>query len=300
MNTARRSTRCLFVRNRIAVSCFVAFVLAVPNARFAYGQDSYYTVDPIFHPAPDAGPRGKDWHVQNFGPVGIGINLTKPAFTMVIHNVEAGSPAAATGKLQKGQVIESINGVVLKDRDPRMILGDIITAAEAKDGVISLKIKDLGDVVVQIPVMGSYSPTWPLNCPKSDKIVRKLADYLATQEKPTWGSALFMLSTGEEKDLAVVRKWLSGSESIGDYPWHAGYLGIAYCEYYLRTGDQSVLPAIKKMADRLTATMYNGGWSGRGDGSSFTLLDGYGPDACSRGSCHHVSAARQDVWCGCG
>ena len=229
MNIPQSLTRQPFAWNRILIPCLATVILATLFARNAHAADSYYTVPPIFHPAPDAGPRGRDWHVQNFGPVGIGINLTKPAFTMVINHVEAGSPAAATGKLQKGQIIENINGVVLKDRDPRMILGDIITAAEAKDGIINLKIRDLGDVVVQIPVMGSYSPTWPLNCPKSDKIVRKLADYLATQEKPTWGSALFMLSTGEEKDLDVVRKWLSGSESIGDYPWHAGYLGIAYC-----------------------------------------------------------------------
>jgi len=238
-----------------------------------YAADPYYTVKPLFLPAPDV---AKDWPIPNFGPVGVGITLKKPAFTMEISNVEAGSPAAATGQLKKGQVIESINGLVLKDRDPRMILGDIITEAEAKDGVIRLAIKGLGDVVVKSPVMGAYSPSWPLNCPKSDKIVRKLADLLATQEKPTWGSALFLLSTGEEKDLAVVRKWFSGSESIGSLVWHAGYLGIAYCEYYLRTGDESVLPAIRKMGDHLKEMMYNGGWSGRGDGASFTYSTGTG------------------------
>jgi hypothetical protein len=33
---------------------------------------------------------------------------------------------------------------------------------------------------VKIPVLGAYSKTWPLDCPKSDKIVRNLADYIAS------------------------------------------------------------------------------------------------------------------------
>jgi hypothetical protein len=105
--------------------------------------------------------------VKNFGPVGIGITF-KPAEAQLRDDHQQrgeGLPAAATGKLKKGQVIQSINGTVLKDKDPRIILGDLITEAEAKDGKIALDIKDLGAVVVTIPVMGEYSKTWPLNCP---------------------------------------------------------------------------------------------------------------------------------------
>ncbi len=254
-----------------AAGCAMAAVFSTTAA-----ADGYYTEPPTFRPAPGLEQRGRDWPVQNFGPVGIGITIQVPSFTMVIRNVERGSPAAETGKLERGQVIESINGVVLRDRDPRKILGDIITEAEATDGVISLRIQDVGDVVVNIPVMGSYSDTWPIDCAKSDRVVRKLADLLHTQERPSWGSALFLLSTGEEQDLEVVRRWLSGRERIGSYPWHAGYLGIAFGEYYLRTRDESVLPAIQRMVDRLRETMYNGGWSGRGDGSSFTYSTGTG------------------------
>ena len=38
-------------------------------------------------------------NIKRFGPVGMGIDLLQPAFTMRISNVEEGSPAAATGKL---------------------------------------------------------------------------------------------------------------------------------------------------------------------------------------------------------
>ena len=245
------------------------------NATEAVNGSSYYTVTPLFNPFPnDAQFRG--WNIQNFGPVGIGINLIKPPFTMQIARVEKGSPSEATGKLKKGQIIESINDVMLKDRDPREILGDIITEAEATDGKVRLLIKDLGEVVVKIPVMGRYSKTWPLNCPKSDRIVRNLADLLAKQEMPRWGSIIFLLSTGEEKDLQVVRKWMKNMKDIGGYQWHKGYIGIGVCEYYLRTGDRSVLPLIKKGTEDLKKYMYNGGWSGRTGAAQFTYSTGTG------------------------
>ena len=234
----------------------------------AANAQSYYEkgLPQLFSPAPNDTGRSanKAWRIRYFGPVGIGIDLVRPGMTMQIWNVEAGSPADKTGKLEKGQIIESINGVVLKDVDPRIILGEIITRAEATDGKINLKIKGQGNVLVQIPVMGSYSPTWPVNCPKSDKIVRNLADLLAREDKPSWGSVLFLLSTGEDKDLAVVRRWMQNIEGVGGITWEIGYKGIGICEYYLRTGDEAVLPAIRSSLDDLKERMYNGGWSGRG------------------------------------
>jgi hypothetical protein len=245
------------------------------------GNEPYYPDDVgmrLFNPYPNNVGRGgnRAWLVRNLGAVGIGINLVRPGMTMQIHNVEEGSPAAATGKLKKGQIIESINGTVLEDIDPRIILGNIVTKAEASDGKVVLKIKDLGNVTVQIPVMGSYSKTWPLNCPKSDKIVRNLADVLARDEKPRWGSVIFLLSTGEEKDLDVVRGWMKDIKTIGGMNWEKGYKGPGLCEYYLRTGDQSVLPVIKKMTEELRVNMYSGGWSGRGSPAAFTYSTGTG------------------------
>ncbi len=260
-----------------------------PPQPAAASEAAYYTAAtaPIFNPFPETTGRSasKPWLVKNLGPVGIGINLIRPGMTMQISNVEKGSPAEKTGKLQKGQIIESINGKVLEKIDPRVILGDIVTEAEAKDGKIVLKIQGVGDVTVDIPVMGAYSPTWPVNCPKSDKIVRNLADLLAKEEKPTWGSVIFLLSTGEEKDLGVVRNWMKGLESNGGTNWEKGYRGPGLCEYYLRTGDQSVLPVIKKMTDELRVHMYSGGWSGRGAPAAYTYSTGSGQVHASGVNC---------------
>jgi hypothetical protein len=213
------------------------------------------------------------WLIKNFGPVGIGIMLEKGP-VMKIQNVEAGSPAEKAGNLKQGDIIESINGVKLSDtkRDPRLVLGDLITEAEATDGKINLQIKGKGIVTVAIPVFGRYSATWPLNCPKSDKIVRNLADLIAKQGKTEWGSVLFLLSTGEEKDLEVVRGWMKEGKTSWAHNWSVGIEGMGICEYYLRTGDASVLPIIQKGADHLRDRIYNGGWSGRA--ASFNYQSG--------------------------
>jgi len=244
--------------------------------------DDYYKQEPQFHMWPD--PGAARYKIARFGPVGIGLELRQPAFTMHIVNIEEGSPAAASGKLKNGQIIESINGKVLKDEDPRVLLGNWITEAEAKDGVMKMMVKDTPDaaaeeVIVKIPALGAYSPTWPVDCKKTDRIIRAHADALAANIESAQiglnGAVLFMLSTGEEKDLEVVRGWMKKfvedykkpGEGYKTYPWFAGYTGPGFCEYYLRTGDESVLPAIKDMADSLSRTIYNGSWMGRGDAS---------------------------------
>ena len=244
---------------------------------------SFYKEPPLFSTAPSETASLQS--IDRFGPVGIGIELHQPAFVMKVKDVEPGSPAAALGTLNKGQIIESINGQKLKDIDPRIQLGDIITMAEASDGVVKLVIRDAPDapsreVMVKIPVLGAYSKTWPLNCPKSDRIVRDFADYL---RKP--GSnigfggigMLFLLSTGEEQDLDVVRKWArSAASGAPTYAWHLGYGGIPLCEYYLRTGDEDVLPNIQGWVNRAVKAQYLDGWAGRGGVAAVTYGGGGG------------------------
>jgi hypothetical protein len=263
------------------VSGFAASLLLSTTG---WTAESYYKDVPPFHPYPSESGKNifrNPVMIDRFGPVGIGIDLTLPAFGMKIKNVEKGSPAEATGKLKPGQLIESINGVTLKDIDPRIIMGRIITKAEATDGVVKLRIKDTPtataqEVVVKIPVLGAYSPTWPLKCAKSDKIVRGVADYLIkagnNSLKDTDQCLLFLLSTGEEKDLAVARNWVKeslakvkGDEyATREHAWNTSYTSLGFCEYYLRTGDASVLPLIEQFAESARRTMYNGGWTQRG------------------------------------
>lgn len=74
--------------------------------------DGYYAKEPQFHMPPD--PGAARYKIARFGPIGIGLELRQPNFTMHIVNIEEGSPAAAGGELKKGQIIESVNGQVMK------------------------------------------------------------------------------------------------------------------------------------------------------------------------------------------
>jgi hypothetical protein len=233
---------------------------------------SFYKEDPLFSTAPD--PKKSVETIGRFGPVGMAIELHQPAFTMVVGDIEPGSPAAAAGALKKGQFIESINGGKLKDIDPRIQLGQILEAAEAKDGVIKFMVKDdakaaAKEVIVKIPVLGAYSKAWPADCQKSEKIIRGFADYVSkpgSNKGFADAGMLFLLSTGEEKDLAVVRDWvhgLAGKKQSG-YAWHIGFGGIPLCEYYLRTGDPKAMPVIQSWVNSAAKGEYLDGWAGRG------------------------------------
>jgi hypothetical protein len=255
----RKFTRCLSFG-------FLAVSLANPYDRA--NAESFYKEEPLFSTAPSETLTVNT--LTRFGPVGMSIELHQPAFTMKVGVVEPGSPADAAGVFKTGQIIESLNGEKLKDIDPRIQLGRIIEKAEATDGVIKFAIKgEAKEVSVKIPVLGSYSQTWPLKCPKSDKIVRDFADYLSKPESNK-GFAdfgmLFLLSTGEEKDLAPVKEWVHSlkNKKGSGYAWHLGFGGIPLCEYYLRTGDPEALPVIKSWVDQAAKGEYLDAWAGRG------------------------------------
>jgi hypothetical protein len=250
----------------------------------AAAADSFYTEPALFSTRPSETASMSS--IDRFGPVGIGIELHQPAFVMKVKNVEEGSPAAATGKLMKGQVIESINSQKLAAIDPRIQLGHILAEAEATDGNVRLLVRDdkpgaaAEEVVVSIPVLGRYSKTWPLDCPKSEKIVRGFADFLSEPgANPGFSNVgmLFLLSTGEEKDLAPVRAWVHSlaGKPAPTYAWHLGYGGIPLCEYYLRTGDPAALPVINAWAESAKKGEYLDAWAGRGGVTKVSYGNGH-------------------------
>ncbi|MFP6900463.1 MAG: DUF6288 domain-containing protein, partial [Opitutales bacterium] len=236
------------------------------------------------------------YNLKRFGPVGMGIDLIQPAFTMRISHIEEGSPAAETGKLAKGQIIESINGQALKDIDLRIQLGQILASAETTDGILKFAIKGETDpVIVKVPVLGAYSKTWPLDCPKSDKIVRGVADYLSqpdTQKGLADIGMLFLLSTGEDKDLEVVREW-ARKVKPHRYPWYIGYGGMPLAECYLRTGDPKILENVQDWVENADKSQHNDAWAGRG-----SALTSYGKGHLNAAGTHVVTFLMLAKECG--
>ncbi len=249
------------------------FLLALPSLA---EKPSFYKQQALFSKRPSE--TASIQNIKRFGPIGLSIDLVQPAFVMKVAAVEPGSPAAETGKFEAGQTIESINGEKLKDIDPRIQMGNWITQAEASDGKLTFKIKEVAEpVVVQIPVLGAYSPTWPMNCKKSDQIVRNLADYISADPK-RYGlgdlGMFFLISTGDPEDTKVVGEW-ARKHKPHTYAWYAGFGGIPLCEYYLRTGDQEVLPVIQEQVKKALGGMYNDGWAGRGSVPGLNYGDGH-------------------------
>ncbi len=196
----------------------------------------------------------------HIGPTGI-LAFVDIGEVVTIEGTREGSPAA--GKVERGEVILGVNGQALKGLNPYVVLGQAITKAEATDGILVFDVQSKSanrQATIQIPVLGSYGPNWPVDCPKSEKIVKQAAIFYnkhVSESKdmgiPTALPCLFLLSTGDDSHLPVVkkhiRKFIDDPKSIGDHTWNNGYNGILFAEYYLRTGDKDVLPLLQAICD---------------------------------------------------
>lgn len=201
----------------------------------------------------------------------------QPEHVMRVEEVQQGSPA--DGQLKVGDVIRAANGNAIQGDDPREPLGKAITQAEAKNGILRFSITregKEGNVVVRIPKLGAYSKTWPASCEKSKKIIDKHARWLVKQQTDDgyydnrgalWDAmgALFLLSTDDKAyDASVERYAHRLSADVERNPsgsaWHLGYHLIFLSEYYLKTGDVSVLPALEAGCKQAAEGQIAGAW----------------------------------------
>ena len=212
-----------------------------------------------------------------FGVIGT-TGIKARVYPGVVIKVEEMMPSSpCEGKFAKGEILTAINGTTLKGLDPFVAMGNALTKAEATDGrmvfdVTSADGKTQRKETVTIPVLGAYSKTWPLNCPKSKRIIDEAAAFYSDPKQFNQGgipgalACLFLLSTGDDKYLPSVKAYFDAFpkdvKAIGDHTWNNGYNGIACGEYYLRTGDKSVLPIIQFYCDDAKARQKFGcGWT---------------------------------------
>ena len=253
----------------IILSLFV--LTAQLHAAGGGGDDQgYYTEELVFQlrPAPTS--------ERFFGVIGT-TGLKPRIYPGVVLKVEGIVPASpSVGKFVKGEILTGINGTALKGLDPFVAMGNALTKAEATDGkmvfdVTSADGKTQRKETVTIPVLGAYSKTWPLDCQKSKRIIDEAAAFYANPQKfnsrdiPGALACLFLLSTGDDQYLPRVKAYFDAFpkdvKAIGDHTWNNGYNGIACGEYYLRTGDKSVLPIIQYYCDFAKDRQFFGcGW----------------------------------------
>jgi hypothetical protein len=214
-------------------------------------------------------PAGKDTEDIMVGVTGMFVAIKDGE--LLVTQITPDTPAAET--LEKGDVLLAVNDTSLEIQDQRHPLGIAINAAEGRDGKMKFSIKRGGankTVMVQLDPIGSYGPTYPVDCKKSQRIVDETAAFILKHGGPGDGpggingnlEALFLLSTGEKKYLPAIEKYALGlaEKGPGTSTWSIGYSGIFLGEYYLATGDKRVLPALEARCATLSAGQYFGGW----------------------------------------
>jgi len=283
------------MRTRL-LSLILALLLAAPGPVSAAGKIKKLSAAPDFTKG-DAIPEGAT-HDWTLGPTGLRGWMfceklaTTDARQIYITRVEKGSPA--DGIFQVGDVILGVGGKPFS-YDPRTEFGKAITAAETAAGGGNLTLTrwragKTEQVTLKLPVLGAYSATAPYNCPKSKRILEKgckaLAERMADpsyarRQNPITRSlnALALLASGDPAYLPLVKKeaeWAAEYRANSMQTWHYGYVMMLLGEYVLATGDQSVMPGLRRLAlEAAQGQSAVGSW-GHGFARPDGRLGGYG------------------------
>lgn len=271
----------------ILLSLAVATFVAAPVPAWAAAKGKALTI-PDFTKG-DAIPAGAK-HDWNLGPTGLrgwmfcDQMVTTDARQIFITKVEKGSPA--DGVFLVGDLILGVGGKRFS-YDPRTEFGKALTAAESEvgGGRLTLTRWRAGkseEVVVKLPVLGSYSATAPYGCSKSKRILEQgckaLAEKVAKsshEEDPIVRSlnALALLASGNPAYLRLVKKeaqWAADFSDDSFQTWHYGYVIMLLSEYKMATGDESVMPGLRRLAlEAARGQSAVGSW-----GHGFAIPDG--------------------------
>lgn len=182
---------------------------------------------------------------------------------ILITAVAKGSPA--DGVLGAGDVILGVDGKVFTD-DARVTLAKAVAAAEAEKGTLRMQRWRAGKVdtvELKLPVLGSYSPTAPYACAKSKRIfelgcaslAKRMSDETNYTKRldpiPRALNALALLASGNKDYLPLVKReaeWAASFTTNGYLSWYYGYVMALVAEYTMVTGDQSLVPGLKRLA----------------------------------------------------
>lgn len=187
---------------------------------------------------------------------------TSKARQIAVTQVAPKSPA--DGIVEPGDVILGVSGQAFS-YDPRTEFGKALTAAETEKGAGKLAITlwrdgESSEVTINLPVLGTYNPTAPYECPKSKKILEAGCEALAKKiDDPKYNenaisrslNGLGLLASGDRKYLPLLKKeakWAAEFEAGGMVTWWYGYVSVFLSEYILATGDKSVLPGLERIA----------------------------------------------------
>ncbi|XZE18577.1 DUF6288 domain-containing protein [Pirellulaceae bacterium SH449] len=231
-------------------------------------------------------------HDWNLGPTGLrgwmfcDKLVTTDARQIIVTSVAKGSPA--DGILTEGDVILGVAGKAFS-YDPRTEFGRAVTQAETEAGGGKIALTRWRNGVTEqvellLPVLGTFSSTAPYHCSKSQQILKSGLKALAERMSlpgysksenaiPRSLNALALLAGGDATHLPLIQreaKWAANFSSNDFRTWYYGYVMIFLAEYVSVTGDDSVLPGLRRLAlDAASGQSAVGSW-----GHTFALPDG--------------------------
>ncbi|MFO8028070.1 MAG: DUF6288 domain-containing protein [Opitutales bacterium] len=226
---------------------------------------------------------GQGWFL-NVGPTGIRAQITRkhPKYFTVKY-VFRRSPAR--GLVEIGDIIVGANDTRMNKAHkfgrngkgptgwsgPMAEMAPLIEDSQAADGKLELIVwrdgnqRDEEVVPIEIEPKPRFSETYPFDCPRSDQLMTELLDFLVEDyeragkfEKRVHShstAVLALMASGESKYMRLVddimkgyyRKRYDPLDGAGFQSWNHGYDGILMGEYYLKTQDRKLLPAIESL-----------------------------------------------------
>ena len=275
------TTRCWMLQ---LVSLLFLCHAAPSHAQVDYGQDSPW--DQRAESGPDAIVPG--WF-YNLGITGLRARLVadEPK-ALLVKYVLPGSPA--DGQIQIGDLIVGAGGRMFqKDHcngygekvfgadGPVSELAQVLEECQSADrqGKLTLTLRR-GKEILELSIdvgtkYGTFAPTFPHKCQKSDLILAELLQYLVDQQRKdgSFGdpvhdtfAPLALLASGEAKYLPAVERNVKyhcrvpQANDLGLPNWYYMSAAIVLSEYHLATGDKSVLPDLQKVQDLIAKGQY--------------------------------------------
>jgi hypothetical protein len=237
----------------------------------------------------DSGPDAEvpGWF-YNLGVTGLRAELvSEDPKTLLVRYVFPQS--IASGVVEAGDVILGVNGQPFQmphrngygeeffgGDGPVLEFAVALEKCQAKkaDGKLKLTVRRNGkpkEVVLVIgKKYGDYAPTFPIKCPKADKILSELlVGLMASQdENGAFGDAvadtfapLALLASGDKRYMPAVQRHCREARSNGERKgglvnWFYMSAAIVASEYYLATGDKRVLPELQVIHDHIAKYQY--------------------------------------------
>jgi len=268
-----------------------ASALACATALPVWAQVHYFPDGQPWNQKADGGPDGEvDGWYYNLGITGLRVQLVEEAPThLLVKHVFDDTPA--DGKVRVGDHIVGAggeefttphrNGYGMDVFGPQGPIRDFARALEAAQdargkGRLPLTLeRDGRRLGVDLGVgraYGSFAEGFPAGCPRSERILGELLEYLVAHQRQdgSWGdpvrdtfAPLALLASGERKHRGAVERCVRmhaettrAVDRSSLINWRYMAAAIVMSEYYLATGERWVRDELQEVYEFLTRSQY--------------------------------------------